>query len=579
MKKVILSLLSITSFLLVVGTAFSQTYIADYSAAKEEVIRSIPIEYINKARTELVIAYQHSSHGTHVSRGVFGLQDYKPGDDTIFGVSLTPFGGRLEFRDNALESYAPPGIDATDLSQNETAFIQTTRNYLDAPENAMVNVIMWSWCSISYHDVAGNYLPGMDSLISEYGLGGSKIGTGPGQRELPVTFIYMTGHASYNNTGDQMPKPQADLITTHCNTFHQFCLDYYSIDTHDMDDNYWEDANDDGHSSEYGGNFYMDWQNTHTLGEHWFENKRTPGGIVDFGEHNTQHITANRKGYALWWILARIAGWQESRSFYVSETGSDETGDGTELNPFRNIAYAVDQAIDGDTICILPGTYNEFIEYSDKDLVITSEFLTTADLSSVENTTVFGDINEPVFSITNSQNSEIIGLSITNGLTAINCINSTAIIRNNRISGNDLAGIAASEGSNLHIYNNLIYKNNNLGIVFADFSDGEIVNNTIYGNALAPVEGAPTAAIMCVDEANPTIKNNILMNNGAFGIWATNDTPIISYNCVFGYETAAYFNSTSLAGELEEDPLFVNPFGDDFRLHWAPPASTPAIQI
>ena len=24
---------------------------------------------------------------------------------------------------------------------------------------------------------------------------------------------------------------------------------------------------------------------------------------------NSQHITANRKAYAMWWILARIAGW------------------------------------------------------------------------------------------------------------------------------------------------------------------------------------------------------------------------------------------------------------------------------
>ncbi len=28
-----------------------------------------------------------------------------------------------------------------------------------------------------------------------------------------------------------------------------------------------------------------------------------------FGAHNSQHITANRKAYAMWWILARIAGW------------------------------------------------------------------------------------------------------------------------------------------------------------------------------------------------------------------------------------------------------------------------------
>ncbi len=147
---------------------FSQKYIADYSVASEVVLRSIPLEYINKARSELVIAYQHTSHGTHVSYGVFGLPDYKSGDDQLFGVSTSAEADKLEFRDRTLENYAPSGVTGLDLSLDETAFIQTTRNFLDAPENATVNVVMWSWCNIAGHDVAGNYLPGMDSLISEY---------------------------------------------------------------------------------------------------------------------------------------------------------------------------------------------------------------------------------------------------------------------------------------------------------------------------------------------------------------------------------------------------------------------------
>jgi hypothetical protein len=308
MRKIIL--------LLVIGPGLcslplgAQLTVAGHEVAREEILRSIPEEYINKARTELVVAYQHTSHGTHVSRGVFGLQDYKSDDDQLFGVSLSAEPGKLEFRDYALESYAPEGVTATDLSVKEKAFIQTTRNYLDAPENASVNVVMWSWCNIAGHNAAGIYLPGMDSLISEYGPGGSKIGSGSGQRKLPVTFIYMTGHANVDaNTGPLNPKEQAGLITSNCSMNGRYCLDYYSIDTHDMEGNYYEDAGDNGNSAVYGGNFYEDWQNAHLLGTDYFENKNTPGGTVAFGEHNTQHITANRKAYAFWWILARIAGW------------------------------------------------------------------------------------------------------------------------------------------------------------------------------------------------------------------------------------------------------------------------------
>ncbi len=286
--------------------------IADNTVAKEEVLRSIPDEYINYARNNFHIAYQHTSHGTHVSRGMFGLQDYKDGDDVLFGITGdgSPVSGKLDFHDYAISSYHAPDEDAADLSRNETAFIQATRNFLDDPANSDVNIIMWSWCDISSHNVADNYLPGMTTLISEYSPGGSEVTS-----ERPaVTFIFMTGHATTNNnTGTRRPKPQAEEIIAYCEANHQFCLDYYSIDTHDMDDNYWEDTGDDGNSSSYEGNFYSDYQSSYAEGEYWYENKTTPNGSVDEGAHNTQHITANRKAYAMWWILARIAGWDGTR--------------------------------------------------------------------------------------------------------------------------------------------------------------------------------------------------------------------------------------------------------------------------
>jgi hypothetical protein len=291
----------------ITGTEF----IADYSKAKEDVLRAIPEEYINKARTTLHIAYQHTSHGYQVSKGLYGLQDYKDGDDLLFGITnKNATSGKLDFNDVVLAAYAEDGVDGSDLSRNETAFIQATRNFLDDPVNEEINVVMWSWCNIAGHDVEGNYLPGMQTLITEYGHGGTKIGSGAGQREKAVTFIFMTGHANKNdNVGDGKPKDQARLITDFCEQNKQLCLDYYSIDTHDMDDNYWEDTGDNGNSDSYGGNFYQDWQDSKTLGSHYFENKTSPGGSITYGDHNTQHITANRKAYAMWWILARIAGW------------------------------------------------------------------------------------------------------------------------------------------------------------------------------------------------------------------------------------------------------------------------------
>ena len=291
------------------GSIVAGPYIAGHTVATEAVLRSIPEQYIDSARNLLHVAYQHTSHGTHVTFGLFGLKDYKTGDSELLGITNSnPTTNKLDFNDYAIGSYAEPGVDASDLSRDENAFLQATRNFLDDPDNAHINVIMWSWCSISSHSVSDNYLAGMQTLIDEYGKNGSKIGTGVGKRARPVYFIFMTGHAEGNNIGSGLPKNQADLIINFCNQNHQLCLDYYSIDTHEMDGTYWDDTDDNGVSTKYGGNFCIDWQNSHTQGQHWYQNKTTDGDVI-YGEHNTQHITANRKAYAMWWILARIAGW------------------------------------------------------------------------------------------------------------------------------------------------------------------------------------------------------------------------------------------------------------------------------
>jgi hypothetical protein len=292
--------------------------IADYTVAKDSVLRKIPASYINTARDNYEVAYWHTSHGTHVAYGVYGLPDFKSGDDTLFAVSNSKASGKLYLRDyygTGTSGMTYPDLSQTDLASAWTTWVTDNETFLEKPANADVDIMLWSWCDIKDHDVT-KYLSSMQTLIDEYGVGGSKVGSGKA-RANPVTFIFMTGHGNAGaNTGTKNPKAQAAAIVDYCTAHKYYCIDYYSIDTHTMDDVYYEDSGDNSQSDAYAtasgsatGRFNQDYQDAHERGKDWFYTKNSPGGSTTYAEHNTQYITANRKAYAFWWVLARVAGW------------------------------------------------------------------------------------------------------------------------------------------------------------------------------------------------------------------------------------------------------------------------------
>ena len=75
-----------------IASAEAEMFIADYSVAKESVLRSIPVKYINAAKQKLHIIYCGTSHSSQVVDGMRGLMEYKKSDDSLFAVTLN--GGR-----------------------------------------------------------------------------------------------------------------------------------------------------------------------------------------------------------------------------------------------------------------------------------------------------------------------------------------------------------------------------------------------------------------------------------------------------------------------------------------------------
>jgi len=290
-------------------TSFADEYIAGHTVAKESVLRSIPVAAVEAAKNNLHILYCGTSHSTQVVDGMRGLMEYKTGDDTLFSVTFdgNAVSGSLDIHYNK--------TSGTDLSHDSvdgdghTGYFHGTVSYLDSHPD--VNVVMWSWCSIEGHDAAV-YLDNFQELSDMYKAGGSKGRTAAGK----VTFVFMTGYAR-GSDGDtteppyiKSPYQNYKRITDYCSTNGYFCLDYWSQDVYEYETDFYKPTESGNDNVQHKAYF-----DTHDEGVDWFATRSYSTGAVKWPAHcdgTPQHITSNRRAYAAWWIMARIAGWNPS---------------------------------------------------------------------------------------------------------------------------------------------------------------------------------------------------------------------------------------------------------------------------
>lgn len=237
------------------------------------------------------------------------------------------------------------------------------------------------------------------------------------------------------------------------------------------------------------------------------------------------------------------------------------------------IELAISAASSGDTILIAPGIYFEHLEWSDKNIVLGSWYLTTGDTSYIGQTIINGGANGRIMKITYVEGvSALSGLTLTNGKStegaAIYLLSSKIRMKHLRIKGNLTSGTEKAQGAAILAYNTKIFADeividSNRAICANDNSFGAgiygrnselYITNSRISNNTADLGGGIFQVYGLIDVNNVRFENNTAgYPGGAIALFA--NAKLNATNSVFTGNNGA---GSALYGSETQALSFVN---------------------
>jgi len=269
-----------------------QPLIADHTIMNLVRTDQIPDQAIVNAKNTLHIAYGHTSHGSQITGGMTGLPPFKEANGGSIGLYSWNEGGA----DGALDidDYFVSG----DLGNpDRITWSNQTRDYLENPIHSDVNVIMWSWCgqaSTATESDIDLYLNLMTDLENDY---------------PAIYFVYMTGHTDGSGLTGNLHL-RNNQIRNYCLSYNKILFDFEDIESYNPDLNYFGDKDVTDGCNYDGGNWALEWQTSNIENTDWYS----------CSSAHSQPLNANQKAYAIWWLWAKLAGWDSNITQETSTT-------------------------------------------------------------------------------------------------------------------------------------------------------------------------------------------------------------------------------------------------------------------